>query len=460
MGSWDWDIINGDWIWDDGQCHIFGVDPATFKVSLDSVRPLVAPDDFTRLQEAITKFGSGESHTYQTEFRVLRPDGETRWCYGTATPSIDEHGKLVRVSGVTVDITDRKLAEERQLLLAREVDHRARNALAVVQAIVRLTREPTQQAYVQAVEGRIHALAHAHTLLSQARWKGADVARLVDEELAPYRHGDKNERVRVGGASVLLAPEKAQNLALALHEHATNSAKYGALSTAAGQLNVNWESARGKLTLYWRESGGPPVTPPTTQGFGTKIMNASIKHQMGGNVVMDWRPAGLHCTLQILNEPGGLNPSDAPKSENLVRFPAEGKRRILLVEDEALVGMMMRDILLEHGLFVIGPCCTLSEAMATIGATDVDCAILDLNLGGEAVYPVAEKLSGRGVPFLFITGYGRESIDDKFKGVPVLQKPVIREGLERHLRDMLGTTEPGEQRGYRGGRDQFPPVSA
>lgn len=461
MGSWDWDIVNGDWMWDDGQYRIFGVDPATFRVSLEAVAPLVAPEDLARLKQMLADFSGGAGQAFQMEFRVFRPDGEVRWCFGTATPSLDEHGALVRISGVTVDITERKLAEERQLLLAREVDHRARNALAVVQAIVRMTREASQQAYILAVEGRIHALAQAHTLLSEARWKGADVVRLVAEELAPYRNSD-GHRVHIDGPSVFLSPEKAQNLALALHELATNSAKYGALSVVTGHLDVVWENKRGVLTLRWQESGGPPVAPPTTQGFGTKIMNASIKHQIGGNVALDWRPTGLHCTLQVPIETGAVEMSAGRSDENLVQLPYGTKRRVLLVEDEAIVGMMMRDILLEHGLFVIGPCCSLREAMSSVSTAEVDCAILDLNLGGDPVYPVAEILHARGIPFLFVTGYGRESIDERFKDVSILQKPVVREGLERQLHLILGT-EPvafDTPVGYRSGRDQLPPVSA
>jgi two-component SAPR family response regulator len=135
---------------------------------------------------------------------------------------------------------------------------------------------------------------------------------------------------------------------------------------------------------------------------------------------------------------------------------------VLLVEDEAIVGMMMRDILLEHGLFVIGPCCSLHEAMSSVATAEIDCAILDLNLGGDAVYPVADILKARGTPFLFVTGYGRESIDERFKGASILQKPVVREGLERQLRLILGTGPAALDApvNYRGGRDQIPPVSA
>ena len=153
---------------------------------------------------------------------------------------------MTRVSGVTFDITDRKDAEERQTLLAREVDHRAKNALALVQSILRLTRAKDLPAYVTAVEGRIKALSRAHTVLSQSRWHGADLRGLVDEELAPYRVGDA-EKIKTTGPEVLLQPALAQTLALALHELATNAAKYGALSSISGQLQVRWQLSDGKL---------------------------------------------------------------------------------------------------------------------------------------------------------------------------------------------------------------------
>jgi CheY-like chemotaxis protein len=112
-------------------------------------------------------------------------------------------------------------------------------------------------------------------------------------------------------------------------------------------------------------------------------------------------------------------------------------KRVLLAEDEAIIGMMMREFLLEYGLFVVGPCCTASEALAASSGSDFDCAILDLNLGGESVYPVATALAERKVPFAFVTGYGRESLDGRFADVPILQKPITRENLESCLRDML-----------------------
>ena len=186
--------------------------------------------------------------TVQTDFRVVQPSGSVRWCTGTAAASFDAANRLVRVSGVTIDVTERKEAEERQDLLAREVDHRARNALAVVQSIVRLTRANNVEGYVAAVEGRIKALARAHALLSDARWHSADLGALVAEELAPYRAGEV-DKVQVTGPNVSLPPHMAQGLALALHELATNAAKHGALSSLLGKLSLNWQLRRDYLVL-------------------------------------------------------------------------------------------------------------------------------------------------------------------------------------------------------------------
>ena len=150
---------------------------------------------------------------------------------------MDSAGRVTRISGVTVDITDRKIAEERQALLAREVDHRAKNALALVQSIVRLTRGSSIATYTTAVEGRIKALSRVHTILSQSRWQGADMRGLVEEELAAYRV-DGGAKISAGGPNVSLQPATAQSLALALHELVTNAAKYGALSSNAGQVHL------------------------------------------------------------------------------------------------------------------------------------------------------------------------------------------------------------------------------
>lgn len=315
MGSWDWDWANGDWMWDEGQFRIFGVDPQTFAVTPSSVQALLHPDDIDELRKAMAQFAKGVS-SYEAEFRITRPDGEIRWCAGTAAATVDKGGHVIRVSGVTVDITERKLAEERQSLLAREVDHRAKNALALAQSIVRLTRRDNVKSYIQAVEGRISALARVHTILSLSNWQGAKLGKLVDEELAPYSSGGQ---IALSGTELQLQPATAQTLALALHELVTNSAKYGALSTLSGRLSLSWEIQSGLLKLAWEETGGPPVRKPASRGFGTTSVIASIELQLGGQAEFDWRPEGLLCRLSV-----PLSPEFAIRQSDLQQNTARG----------------------------------------------------------------------------------------------------------------------------------------
>lgn len=307
MGSWDWDWINGDWMWDDGQYRIFGVDPEKFEVTSVNIQALLHPDDVEALRKVIVEFTKG-ARSYEAEFRICRPDGEVRWCVGTAAATVDRQSRVVRISGVTIDITERKRAEERQSLLTREVDHRAKNALALAQSIVRLTRADNVKTYVDAVEGRISALARVHTILSLSSWQGAEISRLVDEELAPYARAGQ---IKLSGMEVQLQPATAQTLALALHELVTNSAKYGALSALSGQLAIKWQVDDNVLAVTWEESGGPVVLPPTTRGFGTRSLIASVETQLGGQTAFDWRPEGLVCRLTVPLVRQALTPSQA-----------------------------------------------------------------------------------------------------------------------------------------------------
>jgi PAS domain S-box-containing protein len=302
MGSWDWDWINGDWMWDEGQFRIFGVDPKTFVVNPSTVQPLLHPDDFDRLRQAMDQFNTGVK-SYESEFRIIRPDGEIRWCVGIAAATRDKSGRVTRVSGVTVDITERKRAEERQNLLTREVDHRAKNALALAQSIIRLTRGESVKTYMQAVEGRISALARVHTILSLSSWQGAEIGKLVDEELAPYAMGDQ---IAFSGANIQLQPATAQTLAMALHELVTNSAKYGALSRLSGRLTINWQVKADILQILWEERDGPRVKQPVSRGFGTRSVIASIESQLGGQAEFDWRTEGLVCRLAVPLKQGSM----------------------------------------------------------------------------------------------------------------------------------------------------------
>jgi PAS domain S-box-containing protein len=440
MGSWEWNIARGRTTWDHGQCEIFGVDRSTFVPTVNSVRPLINPDDFDLLERAFRKL-SKNANTFQTEFRVRRPNGEVRWCTGTAIANFDERDRLTWLSGVTADITERKRAEERQILLAEEVDHRARNVVAVVQSIMRLTRAESIDDYIGALDGRISALSNAHRLLAGSRWEGADLNRLVDEEFAPYRAGGR-DRVSAWGPVVLLPPATAQTIALALHELATNAAKYGALSTETGRVDLTWRLDGGRLELSWMESDGPQISPPNRRGYGSRAIVAGIERQLGGIVQFDWQTSGLRCTLSVPHDPSKESfrraPIDLGQTEGAPAQDADpNEKRVLLVEDEPLVSMMLADMLSAFGHKVDGPYNRFTDAILAAKSNNLRAGILDVNLGGEKTYAVADILATRKIPFAFVTGYGPDAILSEFSHAPVLQKPIEAAKLHALLQQIV-----------------------
>lgn len=432
MGSWEWDATSDALFWDRGQHLIFGVDPEEFKPTIEFVGALIHPDDLEPLMETC-RSPTPQAPAFQTEFRVRRPNGEIRWCVGAAAASFDEEGKMVRLSGVTEDITDRKLSEERQMLLAREVDHRARNVVAVMQSILRITRAETMEDYIAAVDGRIGALSNAHRLLADSRWEGADLHRLAEEEFAPYHAGDA-ARVSIKGPAILLSPAMAQTLALTLHELVTNAAKHGALSVSAGSVSLKWRVMPDTIDFDWIEAGGPEVKPPSRRGYGTRVFKAGIEQQLKGTLDFRWLASGLQCKLSIPR-----SPDMAPKPEcgnghaPSVNGANGSMKPILLVEDEPTVSMMLSDMLLEFGHTVDGPYSRYSDAMGAARSNELHAGVLDVNVGGEKVYPLADILSKRKIPFVFVTGYSPDSIDPRFTHIPVLQKPIERQALRAVL---------------------------
>jgi two-component sensor histidine kinase len=168
-----------------------------------------------------------------------------------------------------------------------------------VKAMIHLSQSDTPNGLKQAIEGRIGALASVHLLFARSRWTGAELGALVKQELSPYSQ-DGETRTQIDGPTVMLKPELAQAMAVALHELATNAAKYGALSGAKGQVCVEWSSAADRwLVLHWTETGGPPVNPPTRKGFGTRMIETMIRGHEGGEVRLDWRAEGLACEITL-----------------------------------------------------------------------------------------------------------------------------------------------------------------
>jgi two-component sensor histidine kinase len=234
----------------------------------------------------------------QQEVHIERPDGLRGIALVDIEAIKDGSGNIVGAVNCFQDITERKQAEEYANILAREVDHRAKNLLSLVQATVHLTQADTLEEFKAAVEGRLQAISNAHTLLAESRWAGASLHSLVTEELAPYCSAGLS-RADIIGPELALQPQSAQAIAMVLHELATNAVKYGALSVPSGRVRVEWSREETRLIVRWSETGGPPVRPPQRQGFGTRVINRVIQNGLEGELRFDWNSEGAACELIV-----------------------------------------------------------------------------------------------------------------------------------------------------------------
>jgi PAS domain S-box-containing protein len=284
--------------WNRGAERIFGY--LAEEVIGKPITILIPPERLDEEEIILERIRRGERVDHFETVR-RRKDGHLSDISLTISPVRDVNGKIVGASKIARDITERKRSEAQISVLAREAEHRAKNLLANVKAMVHLSQADTPDGLKQAIEGRIDALANVHSLFSESRWTGADLGSLIRQELSPYsRHGQM--RTLIDGPTVILKPDLAQTIAVALHELATNAAKYGGLSAATGRVRVEWSrlaDAGGRLVLRWTEAGGPPVKPPTRRGFGTHVMEVMIRSYEGGDVQLEWHAEGLVCEIAL-----------------------------------------------------------------------------------------------------------------------------------------------------------------
>jgi PAS domain S-box-containing protein len=281
--------------WNKGAERVFGY---TAEEAVSQPITIVIPQDRQDEERKIlTRIRRGERIEHFETVRQ-RKHGSVIWVSLTISPIKNAEGKIVGASKIARDITEQKRTTDQIATLAREAEHRSKNLLANVQAMVNLSQADAVADLKKAVEGRIQALANVHSLFVATRWIGAELSTIATQELAPYS-GTGEKRVRIDGPQVLLEPNTAQAVAVALHELATNAAKYGALSRANGRVELKWShEANGRLNLRWMETGGPTVRPPTRTGFGGRVIEQMIA-QLKGESRLDWRTEGLVCEITV-----------------------------------------------------------------------------------------------------------------------------------------------------------------
>jgi len=285
----------------DNAAQILGFNP-TQAFSATEFLERVHSDDRADFKDLIHSV-SPVKPSYKMTFRFGCPDGRELWLEESSTAEFDEAGRCVRLKGLTIDITERKQSEERQSLLIGELDHRVKNLLARVAVISTYTRQGSNSIdqFVEVLDRRIQSMANAHSLLSQNRWSGVNLADLVHNQLAPYV---TIANITIGNLDVTLAPATTQAVAMALHELVTNAVKYGALSNPNGHVSVNWDrqndgNGAARVRIEWRETGGPSVASPTKLGYGTSLIRELIPHELGGVVDLTFAPSGVYCKIDV-----------------------------------------------------------------------------------------------------------------------------------------------------------------
>ena len=270
--------------------------------SLSEYTALYAPGEMDRIQAEVTASVAAGDTSIRYEAKHQWPDGVVKWIAVRAQVMLDPRDKApVRVIGVAMDVTERQLAEERMLTTTRELQHRVKNTLTVVQAIATQTfrSAKTKEAGLDAFSGRLRALASATELITRGNWVTVDIRDIVAEITQPYRE-DRSGRFRVTGPPMPINSRDATNLGMALHELCTNALKYGALSTDRGSVAIDWSrDADGRLHLRWLERDGPSVDPARGKGFGTRLLTSGLFDPGTGTVDLDFAPTGVVCDIRL-----------------------------------------------------------------------------------------------------------------------------------------------------------------
>ena len=340
---------------------------------------------------------------------------------------------------------ERAKAHDRDKLLMAELDHRVKNTLANIQALVTQSSRSAESltVFVEGLDKRIRSMAKAHSLLTQSRWEGVSVDGLLREELEPYRQAFGN--IELSGVDAVLTPKSALALSLALHELATNAAKFGSLSTPDGKVAVHWHlSDDGGIDISWTESGGPAVEPPTRRGFGSNLIERALSLETDGHAAIRYERTGVVCDIALPSS-SLVSLTDKPTDPHAGSVRVEvfataipARPRILVVEDSFLLILTIEDMFNDLGWEIVGPATRLKSAMLLASTEALDAALLDVNLADEMSWEVATILKDRGIPFAFSTGYGKANVfPESLTGSRIVSKPYQVSDVEQTLRELM-----------------------
>jgi PAS domain S-box-containing protein len=290
LGWWHYDPLNRVISVDARTKEI--LDVTADEIAIDEIIRLIYSDDAERVWAALgTSLDPVDPRRSAAEFRVWRGGSEVRWVevHGRALSGRERGG--TSIVGTVQDVTERKECEEREHLLMRELSHRTKNMLSIVDAIARQTATTAADDFVERFSERVKALAANQDLLVRNEWQGIEIDDLVRAQLEPF--ANLTGHIGIHGPKLCLNAAAAQAIGLALHELATNAVKYGALSMDTGRADIGWGTDGEAFRMSWTEREGPPVSAPQWRGFGTTVMKAMMERNLDGAVDLDYAPSGM-----------------------------------------------------------------------------------------------------------------------------------------------------------------------
>ena len=456
LAAYEWDTSNEQIVLNDAVCAMIGRTQTAVALNRRTFRAMMHRDDRDRTVEAVREQLAANGR-YRVELRVVRPDdGRVIWVASAGALVAAANGRPQRVIGVIQDITARKTEEEERETLVAELDHRVKNVLAAVQSLAAQSarKASSLEGFLKTFAGRLKSMASAHQLLTATRWRGAGMHNIAAAELGGLAPG----QTRWSGPDILLTPRGANAMSLALHELATNAVKFGSLSTEVGRVEVTWRRTEDcGLELQWLESYGPTVVLPTRRGFGSTLLEKVTGRELGGSVRVEYRAEGVRAVLKV----GPSTFAPAPPAGSVVKAEAAEQAvvgasagvpsaqqairvqglKLLIVEDALLLALELEAGLTEAGAEVVGSAADVGEAMRMINLP-IDAAVLDANLNGASVLPVAQALAARGIPFVFATGYGDDKMLPSGFDAPVIRKPYDVTQVAAALSEVTGRTRP------------------
>ncbi len=384
------------------------------------------------------------------EYEIRFSDGDHKHLLANAGPLFDSAGEVRGAIGALMDITERRHQEERIKLLLREINHRSKNMLAVVQSVARQTAAASPEDFLERFSERIQAMATSQDLLVKAEWKGVELEDLIRGQLAHFQDLIAS-RIELKGPSLLVSTSAAQILGMAIHELSTNAGKYGALSNAEGRVAISWDLERDRaggetFTMSWREEGGPTASPPSRNGFGSTVIGPLAESSLNAKVDLDFLKTGLSWRLRCAagGVVEGTRPAPADEARSEVGCSRSSRPKVLVVEDEALIAMEIAQELRKADFEVLGPARAVAQALSLIEVNGCDAAVLDINLSHETSEPVARKLLANGTRFVTLSGYARAQHPAIFDEVPALTKPLQPTLLVAAIKKCLSGKKNGQ----------------